>query len=82
MFLGGTGAYGPRTLTRVHLSYPSTDADIVCARAKNHYNPEGNFDLTESGMQLESGDAKSQLEAFRANFMPLNDKTKRVMYFS
>lgn len=54
----------------------------MCARAKNHYNPEGNFDLTESGMQLESGDAKSQLEAFRANFMPLNDKTKRVMYFS
>nr|VWO95172.1 Uncharacterized protein [Ganoderma boninense] len=60
----------------------SHNADIVCARAKNHYNPEGNFDLTESGTQLESSDAKSQLEAFRTNFKPLNDKTKRVMYFS
>ncbi len=74
-----------RTAGADDCSSPSSsppDADIVCARAKNHYDPEGNFDLTESGTQLESSDANRQLEAFRANFKPLNDKTKRVMYFS
>ncbi|KAI1795193.1 argonaute-like protein [Ganoderma leucocontextum] len=71
-----------RSTRSVSIPAPVYYADIVCARAKNHYNPEGNFDLTESGTQLESSDAKRQLEAFRANFMPLNEKTKRVMYFS
>ena len=59
------------------------DAHLVCARAKNHYNPEGDrsFDFTEYDTHLASSDAKSQLEAFQANFMPLNEKTKRSMYF-
>lgn len=59
------------------------DADIVCARAKNHYDPDGGqADLTESGTQLDSTEASRQLEAYKASFRPLNEKTKRVMYFS
>ena len=58
------------------------DADIVCSRAKNHYSPDGDFDLTESGTQLDSGDANRQLETYRANFRPLHDKSKRLMYFT
>ena len=72
---------GPSPLTVLHLAY-YPDADIVCARAKNHYSPDGEFDLEESGTQLESGDANRQLEAFKANFRPLHEKSKRVMYFT
>ena len=60
-----------------------TDADIVCARAKNHYDPSGSqADLSESATRLDSTDAQRQLEAFKANFKPLNDRTRRVMDFS
>ena len=59
------------------------DADIVCSRAKNHYDPEGTgIDLSESATRLDSKDANQQLDAFRANFKPLNDRTRRLMYFS
>ena len=71
-----------RTRSLTLTSDPS-DADIVCARAKNHYDPEGSqMDLSESATRLDSKDANRQLEAFKASFKPLNEKSRRVMYFS
>ena len=62
---------------------PLLDADIVCARAKNHYDPEGTqMDLSESATRLDSQDANRQLEAFKASFKPLNERSRKVMYFS
>lgn len=59
------------------------DADTVCSRAKNHYDPDSpGMDLSETATQLELPEAARQLEAFRANFRPLSAKSRRVMYFS
>ena len=60
----------------------SADADIVCSRAKNHYDPEGNMDFEGSGATLDDAQKKSQLESFRAAFKPLNASMRKVMYFS
>ncbi len=65
------------------LTYIYVDADIVCARAKNHYDPDSaQMDLTDSGTQLDAKDAKDQLDEFRAGFKPLHEKIRRMMYFS
>lgn len=53
------------------------DADIVCSRAKNHYNPQGNLHLSETGT-----DASETLEVFKAGFLPLHTNQSRRMYFS
>ncbi|EJF60851.1 Piwi-domain-containing protein [Dichomitus squalens LYAD-421 SS1] len=71
-----------RSTRSVSVPAPVYYADIVCSRAKNHYSPEGDFDLTESGTHLELSDAGRQLEAYRANFKPLHDQSKKLMYFT
>lgn len=58
------------------------DADIVCSRAKNHYDPTGAFGLSDTDTQLESGQANDALERFKRNFQPLHNAQKRLMYFS
>ena len=40
------------------------------------------MDLSESATRLDSQDANKQLETFRANFKQLNERSRRVMYFS
>lgn len=57
------------------------DADIVCSRAKIHYDPSSNLDLTETGT-VEGTQAGEQLEAFKAGFRPLHNNMQFVMYFS
>ncbi|EJF61200.1 argonaute-like protein [Dichomitus squalens LYAD-421 SS1] len=71
-----------RSTRSVSIPAPVYYADIVCSRAKNHYSPDGDFDLTESGTQLDSADAGRQLEAYKANFRPLHNNSKRLMYFT
>ncbi|KAG2741919.1 hypothetical protein P692DRAFT_20749663, partial [Suillus brevipes Sb2] len=41
------------------------DGDIVCSRAKNHYDPQGNVDFSDSATQLDSTQAEGALEAYR-----------------
>lgn len=55
----------------------ATDADIVCARAKNHY-PPGGFD-TETATQTTH--ATDQLEMYKRAYMHLNPKQAGLMYF-
>ena len=62
-------------------SYLLTDADIVCSRAKNHYDPEENIDLSESATQLDNP-ATTSLENFRNLFKKTHDNMARTMYFS
>ena len=56
------------------------DADIVCSRAKNHYDPQGSFDFSDSATQAD--DATTTLENFKRGFKPLHQKMATVMYFS
>ncbi len=58
----------------------TTDADIVCSRAKNHYAPDSNLNPDES--DTHTGAGSSQLERFRTQFKELHPNMKKVMYFS
>jgi len=72
-----------RSTRSVSIPAPVYYADIVCARAKNHYDPSGNVDLSESATQTEnSSQALHSLEAFRQGFRPLHANQEKLMYFS
>lgn len=58
-----------------------TDADIVCSRAKHHYDPEDGLDLSGESDTATSTDKTAILERFRAAFKPLHANQGRVMYF-
>jgi len=61
----------------------SADADIVCARAKNHYDPGGSLDLSESATQtVDSDRADVTLEAFKTGFKQVHQYHRMRMYFS
>ncbi|KAG6835954.1 hypothetical protein H0H93_012916 [Arthromyces matolae] len=51
-------------------------------RAKNHYDPEANINLSESGTQLDGSDAEKSLENFRVGFKPVHRNQEFLMYFS
>ncbi|KAF8197479.1 argonaute-like protein [Pholiota molesta] len=69
-----------RATRSVSIPAPVYYADIVCARAKNHYAPDSNFDLSDTAT-VASSHADSQLEAFRAGYKPLNAAMANSMYF-
>lgn len=58
------------------------DADIVCSRAKNHYDPHGTVDFSDSATQVDSAQAGDSLDAFRRGFKPLHKAQSTLMYFS
>jgi hypothetical protein len=57
------------------------DADIVCSRAKNHYDPRGGLALSES-MTHDTAQAASDLENFKRAYKPLHHNQSTLMYFS
>ncbi|KAG6866468.1 hypothetical protein C0991_003986 [Blastosporella zonata] len=71
-----------RSTRSVSIPAPVYYADIVCSRAKNHYDPQGTLDFSDSVSQLEGNQAENSLEAFRRGFKPLNAKQQNLMYFS
>ncbi|KAJ4494682.1 argonaute-like protein [Lentinula edodes] len=71
-----------RSTRSVSIPAPVYYADIVCSRAKNHYDPQGTIDFSDSATNNDSAQAETTLEAFRKNFKPLNEAQKRLMYFS
>jgi len=66
-----------RSTRSVSIPAPVYYADIVCSRAKNHYNPQGNLHLSETAT-----DAGDTLEVFKQNFLPVHLTQSRRMYFS
>ncbi|KAK7470584.1 hypothetical protein VKT23_002008 [Stygiomarasmius scandens] len=71
-----------RSTRSVSIPAPVYYADIVCSRAKNHYDPQAGLDLSESATNLDSAQAETSLDAFRRGFRPLNNVQKYLMYFS
>jgi len=71
-----------RSTRSVSIPAPVYYADIVCTRAKNHYDPQGGVDFSDSATQLDDGQATTTLEAFKRGFKPLHPKMTTVMYFS
>ncbi|CAL1700780.1 unnamed protein product [Somion occarium] len=70
-----------RSTRSVSIPAPVYYADIVCSRAKNHYDPGANLDLTETGT-ADDAHASEQLEVFKNNFKPLHRNMQFLMYFS
>ena len=59
------------------------DADIVCSRAKNHYEPGGLADLSDRATNIiDENQANDSLEAYRRGFKPVHPKQSVLMYFS
>ncbi|KAJ7754236.1 argonaute-like protein [Mycena maculata] len=71
-----------RSTRSVSIPAPVYYADIVCSRAKNHYDPQGTVDFSDSATQVDDGQAASSLEAFRRGFKPLHQSQSTLMYFS
>ncbi|PBL02679.1 argonaute-like protein [Armillaria gallica] len=68
-----------RSTRSVSIPAPVYYADIVCSRAKNHYDPSGSVDYSESG---DGSKADESLDAFKRGFKPLHAAQSKLMYFS
>ncbi|KAJ7068346.1 argonaute-like protein [Mycena amicta] len=71
-----------RSTRSVSIPAPVYYADIVCSRAKNHYDPQGTVDFSDSLTQVDDQQVASSLEAFKRNFKPLHQAQSTLMYFS
>ncbi|KAI0081731.1 argonaute-like protein [Panus rudis PR-1116 ss-1] len=69
-----------RSTRSVSIPAPVYYADIVCSRAKNHYDPQQQMNLTDTG--TDDAPASQQLEVYKKNFKPLHANMSFVMYFS
>ncbi|KAJ7578988.1 argonaute-like protein [Mycena floridula] len=67
-----------RATRSVSIPAPIYYADIVCARAKNHYDPTNALRLDDTTNTSDT----SMLGQYRANFKPLHPKQSKLMYFS
>jgi hypothetical protein len=68
--------------SRTYINPRESDADIVCARAKNHYTP-GQADFTDTQTHdLSDTRANEDLEKYKANFKPPHANIAKTMYFS
>jgi len=56
------------------------DADIVCARAKNHFSPTAGFNLSETAT-VTSSQQEGYLESYRRAFGALHNAQSNRMYF-
>jgi len=65
-----------RSTRSVSIPAPVYYADIVCARAKNHYDPQGRLKLSDTATN-----AESELEAFKNAYQPLHASQATKMYF-
>ncbi|PFH53507.1 hypothetical protein AMATHDRAFT_187505 [Amanita thiersii Skay4041] len=67
-----------RSTRSVSIPAPVYYADIVCSRAKYHYDPDSNLNLSDTATQLSESDT---LESFRREYKPLNPNQANMMYF-
>jgi len=71
-----------RSTRSVSIPAPVYYADIVCSRAKNHYDPNGTLDFSETATQTQSqGQADTTLQAYQSGYRPLHPNMAKVMYF-
>jgi hypothetical protein len=56
------------------------DADLVCSRAKNHYDPQGTLDFSDSTSHSQT--AAEVLASFKQGYQDLHPAQARLMYFT
>ncbi|KAJ3501716.1 hypothetical protein NLJ89_g9216 [Agrocybe chaxingu] len=69
-----------RATRSVSIPAPVYYADIVCSRAKNHYAPGTDLDLSDTAT-VASSRAEDQLQRYREGFRPLHANMSKLMYF-
>jgi hypothetical protein len=57
------------------------DADIVCERAKNHYDPSVEFSSFDDGGTTTSGGASSTVQRFKDQFQPIHASMRYKMLY-
>jgi len=70
-----------RSTRSVSIPAPVYYADIVCSRAKNHFDPRGSLHISDTSTQA-SGSGPGGIEAYIAGFKPLHVNQQKLMYFS
>ncbi|KAI0053586.1 argonaute-like protein [Auriscalpium vulgare] len=70
-----------RSTRSVSIPAPVYYADIVCSRAKHHYDPQQGLDLSMSETATNSDEQASNLEKFKKAYIPLNRIMQSKMYF-
>ncbi|KAI0005035.1 argonaute-like protein [Russula compacta] len=70
-----------RATRSVSIPAPVYYADIVCSRAKHHYDPQQGMDLSASETATNTTEAVTTLERFRQAFKPTHERMKKLMYF-
>jgi eukaryotic translation initiation factor 2C len=74
-----------RSTRSVSIPAPVYYADIVCARAKNHFDPQSGVELSEDNTPSDPDKKKESaktLSYFQKAFKPLAGNAQRRMYFS
>jgi len=72
-----------RSTRSVSIPAPVYYADIVCSRAKNHFDPNEQWDLIGSDdASVDTARATDSLDKFQRGFKPLHHLQKTLMYFS
>ncbi|KAH7105502.1 eukaryotic translation initiation factor 2C [Auriculariales sp. MPI-PUGE-AT-0066] len=71
-----------RSTRAVSIPSPVYYADIVCSRARTHYDPQAQQQLHFSDDQTGTTPASSQLQRFKELFKPLHTATALTMYFN
>jgi len=71
-----------RSTRSVSIPAPVYYADIVCSRAKNHFDPQAGLNLSDSATQMDDQQAATTLESFKKSFKTLHANTALSMYFS
>ncbi|QRV72427.1 argonaute-like protein [Ceratobasidium sp. AG-Ba] len=70
-----------RATRSVSIPAPVYYADIVCERAKNHYDPSVDFSSIDDGATTASGAGSSTMQRFRDQFQPIHPSMRYKMFF-
>jgi len=70
-----------RSTRSVSIPAPVYYADIVCSRAKNHFDPAGSLDIDTTGSPG-TGGRSPPIEVYKRAFVPINNRIMDTMYFS
>ncbi|KAF8162674.1 argonaute-like protein [Crassisporium funariophilum] len=68
-----------RSTRSVSIPAPVYYADIVCSRAKTHFDPQGSFNLSDTASNVSGS---SNIDSFKQGYKPLHPVQQRLMYFS
>jgi hypothetical protein len=66
---------------RRHYLTCAIDADIVCSRAKNHFDPAINLDVSDTATDDSRGSSGRDLEAFEKAYKQVTGPIAQRMYF-